>query len=136
MSENPKIQVLSNDLVRRLLNTQEELPKEYREDIINKYGRKLLTSGYGREQIAKIIVDGIKGYEGRLRKSRNGIRKLHRTGTESMGGRIKKKLLSKTNWFKSRRKEQVKDDEINRKGTKGREARHLQMELKTRSIIL
>ena len=55
MSENPKIQCLSNDLIRRLLNTKEELPCEYREEVIANYGRKLLTSGYGRDQVKKIL---------------------------------------------------------------------------------
>ena len=47
MAENPKVQCLSNDLVRRLLNTKEELPVKYREEVVNSYGVKLLTSGYG-----------------------------------------------------------------------------------------
>ena len=46
MSENSKLQCLSNDLVRRLLNTREELPASYREEVIDGYGLKLLTSGY------------------------------------------------------------------------------------------
>ena len=46
MSQNPKIQCLSNDMVRRLLNTKEELPSTYREEIVEKYGRKLFSSGY------------------------------------------------------------------------------------------
>ena len=46
MSENPKIQCLSNDVVGRLLNTREELPCKYREEVVEQYGMKLLTSGY------------------------------------------------------------------------------------------
>ena len=37
MSENPKIQCLSNDVVRRLLNTREELPCRYREKVVDKW---------------------------------------------------------------------------------------------------
>ena len=33
MAENPKVQSLSNELVRRLLNTKEDLPKEYRAEV-------------------------------------------------------------------------------------------------------
>ena len=37
MGENSKLQCLSNDLVRRLLNTKEELPSQYREQVIDQY---------------------------------------------------------------------------------------------------
>ena len=38
MSENSKMQSLSNNLVRRLLNTKEDLPFSYKEDVIDHYG--------------------------------------------------------------------------------------------------
>ena len=46
MAENARIQCLSNDLVRRLLNTREQLPPSYRAEVIDGYGMKLLSSGY------------------------------------------------------------------------------------------
>ena len=57
MSENTKLQCLSNDLVRRLMNTRVELPTRYREEVIDGYGLKLLTSGYNREQVKKILLN-------------------------------------------------------------------------------
>ena len=62
MSENSKLQCLSNDLVRGLLNTKEELPPTYREEVVNNYGIKLMTSGYSKEQTRKILLNGMKGY--------------------------------------------------------------------------
>ena len=47
MAENPEVQSLSNDLVRRLLNTKEDLPGKYRTKVVDNFGVKLLTSGYG-----------------------------------------------------------------------------------------
>ena len=41
MAENPKMQCLSNDLVRRLLNTREQLPSIYRAEVVDAYGMKL-----------------------------------------------------------------------------------------------
>ena len=38
MAENPKMRSLANDVVRRLLNTREQLPPEYRAEIIDGYG--------------------------------------------------------------------------------------------------
>ena len=61
MGENAKIQTLSNDLLRRLLNTKVELHLKYREDMVDQYARKHITSGYSKEQVQKILLNGIKG---------------------------------------------------------------------------
>ena len=37
MAENSKVQVLANDLIRRLLRTMEELPASYRAAVIDQY---------------------------------------------------------------------------------------------------
>ena len=62
MEENANMNILHNDLIRRLLNTKRSLGKEYREQVIDRYGQKLLNSGYSRSQVVKILVAGIKGY--------------------------------------------------------------------------
>ena len=68
MSENPKVQCLANDLVRRLLNTREELPSDYSAEVVDRYGTKMKTSGYGDEQVRRILISGIKGYLGKRRR--------------------------------------------------------------------
>ena len=103
MAENPKIQCLSNDLVRRLLNTREDLPLHYRANVVNCYGVKLLTSGYGYDQVRKILISGAKGYLAKVRRRTANGGRLHRTAEESHGSRIKKKLLSKSTWFRSKK---------------------------------
>ena len=62
VDENSKMKTLSNDLTRRLLNTSESLDDEVRVEVINKYSQKLINSGYGVEQVRRIIINGIKGY--------------------------------------------------------------------------
>ena len=44
MNENCKIQVVNNDLVRRLQNTCETLGAEEYSKVVDQYARKLLTS--------------------------------------------------------------------------------------------
>ena len=84
MSENSKLQCLSQDLIRRLLNTREELPPKYRASIIDEYGVKLRTSGYAMEVTGKILHNGMKGYVAKVtrRRANNGGR-IHRTAAES-----------------------------------------------------
>ena len=102
MCENSKIQILSNDVTRRLLNSCEELGSQERERIIDQYGQKLLNSGYAREQVVAILVAGIKGYEGKGERCKREGRNLRRTSDESKGARTRKTLLGKTEWYKRR----------------------------------
>ena len=86
MSENAKIQCLANDLVRRLLNTKEELPTWYRAEVVDDYGRKLLTSGYGYDQTRRILASGARGYLSKVTRLREqGGRRIHRTAEENPG---------------------------------------------------
>ena len=46
MEENCKIQILANDMVRRLANTREAVSNKEISRIVDGYGRKLLNSGF------------------------------------------------------------------------------------------
>ena len=65
MEKNTKLQIIAQDLVRRLLNTMESLGSQERMKVVDGYAQKLLNSGYEMEQVRKILVSGIKGYENR-----------------------------------------------------------------------
>ena len=140
LSENQKVQILAQELIRRLFNTKEGLTREYRAEIINKYTQKLINSGYAIEQTRKIILAGVKGYYGKVRRRRRerGIWRVHFTAQESGGSRWRKKLLSKTTWYKGTHKGK-KVAEMNTKGLrKGEERMSLQRggeDLKTRAVL-
>ena len=104
MGEQAKIQVVSNDLVRRLLNNSEDLGRGAKVKIVDDYAQKLANSGYRGEQLRKIITNGIKGYEGKVRRCREQGTNLHRTSVDSQGARVRKKLLARANWFKSKKR--------------------------------
>ena len=113
MGENTKILSLSNDLVRRLVNTKVELHLKYREDVVDQYARKLFTSGYRKEQVQRILLNGIKGYiTKKSRRQACGRGRIHHTSQESLGGRIKKKLLGKSSWY---RKTSDEDQQVEKK---------------------
>ena len=63
MEENSKIQILSNDLVRRLGNTGLRQEEGTMEEVIDQFGKKILTSGYSLTQARKILINGIRGWE-------------------------------------------------------------------------
>ena len=85
--------------------------------IVDGYGQKLTNSGYTHDQVRRILVNGVKGFEGRkVRCSKEG-RKLYRTAKESVGARFKKKMLSKYSWYKGARS-RAADDYAGNKGRK------------------
>ena len=90
MNENTKIQVVSNDLVRRLLNSSEELGSKEKARIVDQYGQKLLDSGYSREQTIRILVAGIKGFEGKVERCRKEGRRLLTVVARAEGGALQK----------------------------------------------
>ena len=53
-------QILSNDMVRRLLNTEEGQSTVVVGGIIDKYAEKLERSGFTRKQSKRIILNGMK----------------------------------------------------------------------------
>ena len=107
MEENVKVQILAQDMVRRLNNSSEDLGMVERKRLVDSYAQKLLNSGYGVPQVRRILVSGIRGFENRkLRYKKNGWR-LKRTAKESRGTRQKKRLLAKASWYKKKRLEDL-----------------------------
>ena len=102
MEENAKVRGLGNELVRYFLNTEEKLLTGEAKDLIDRYATKLLTSGYRREQVVRIVVSGIRCYEARVKRCKREGRKLYRTAAQSSSTRMRKKLLGKTEWYRKR----------------------------------
>ena len=153
MDENSKVKTLSNELTRRLLNSSESLGNKERVRVVDVYTQKLINSGYGVEQIRRNVINGIKGYERKLKESKEGGRRLHRTSAESSGKRAKKKLMDKTEWFRNSKKKTgegnpADDIEPNKTGIKNKEKNSekqkkpqnvgssaSQMNIRTRTVI-
>ena len=81
------------------------LENKEREEVVDGYGIKLMTSGFGKEQTQRILVSGIKGYLGKRDRRRKNGRRIHLTARESNQGRIRKKMLERNSWYKARRKD-------------------------------
>ena len=79
MDENSKHQVLANNLVRRLCNSMEGVGEEEIVRVVDSYSQKLLNSGFNMEQTRKIVVNGIRGYQGQRNRCNKEGRNLHRT---------------------------------------------------------
>ena len=120
MNYNSKVQILSNDTVRRLLNTSEEMGAEARGVVIDQYAHKLKSSGYNKEQTCRILLNGIKNYETRRKSRIEKFGRMRNTSKMSKGTRSRKKLLGKSNWYKKRSSKITYKGAQGAKGGKGK----------------
>ena len=77
---------------------------ETRSQIVDNFYERLQLSGYGHEQSVRIITSGLKGYENIRRNAAREAGNINRSEEEGRGERHMKKLLGKTNWFRSKKK--------------------------------
>ena len=104
MSQQQKIQILANDIVRRLSNVNVgEVPKEDISMIMEIAIRELKTSGHKRKEVSEIVCSGMTGWMRKLKRRREEG-EMYRPAYKTLAGRCKKKLLENTNWYKVRRK--------------------------------
>ena len=114
LSENVKVSSLSQEVVRVLLNCSEDVDNKTRIGHLEFLSTKLKTSGYNTPYIRKLMYNGIKCYEDKLCKSRldknhKNYKPLHLSKEYNASKRRENKLLSKTDWYKSKDKESEND---------------------------
>ena len=105
MSEKQKMNILSNDLIRRLSNLKIEKAEVGEEQrIIDHYTTQLKTSGYDRRKAREIVVSGVLGWiRKRRRREEQGVR-FYRSAASTLSGRIRRKILDPVNWFRPKDK--------------------------------
>ena len=96
LNENSKNQILANDLVRRLGNTDDRQQNSTKQAVLDQFARKALTSGYSIVQTRRIVLNGVRGWERKRMVRMEDGQRLFRTGKESLSSRIKKKTTAKT----------------------------------------
>ena len=107
LSENVKVASLSQDLVRRMMNTSELLSTEERVKVVNEYSDNVRASGYSAKQTKKLVEAGLTGYERKLRKAESEGRFIHRSASDGVESRQRKKLLGREEWFLDKKKEET-----------------------------
>ena len=105
LPSNTKVSSLSQDVIRRMLNTCELVHQEERNEIVEKFISKLRRSGYQQEQIVDIVSSGLKGYERKLARARKEGKCIHREARSTIKERFRKKITGKKNWFKNKKDE-------------------------------
>ena len=106
---NMKIASHTQNLIRRMKNTSEDVSMETRMAVINEYNQQLTMSGWGEELRRRIIEAGLVGYENMKRKAAENKTSVHRSAAEGAAERRRKKLTGKSNWFKSAPKQRTRE---------------------------
>ena len=114
MSEQQRMSILSNELIRRLSNVQITIMGEEMTGIVEHYTQQLKMSGYDRKQSKEIICCGVVGWKRKVQRREREGRGFYRHAKSTLRQRNKKKLLAKTTWFRDKRKreEDAEEDEI------------------------
>ena len=103
-----KITWTSNDLVRRLLRTEEDSIPEELPKIVNQYNYKLMWSGYPIEERTKIMESGIIDYRNRIKNLKRKRGKPYLQAHQTLEARLEKRLTEKSTWYKNWAKREEK----------------------------
>ena len=106
MSSQQKIQILANELTRRISNINIQLcNKEDYTEVIEQFTQELRNSEFPYHTAKEIVISEIRGLKPKIlrRKARN--QEFYRAGHTTALGRAKKKLVSRENWYKVQEQE-------------------------------
>ena len=85
MAHQQKLQILSNDLTRRLSNVQEEkISQEEKNKIIEKFIEEMKSSEYCIKLTREAVTSGIRGWRKRGIKRKRDGQNFHRLANETL----------------------------------------------------
>ena len=100
MPSNIKRNSLAQEVIRRLRNTSRDLPWSEKAAILTEFSHSLMCSGYSERFRLEIIQAGVVGFERQCNVADNGGTPVHRPRSYNMEERARKKLLTKTAWYR------------------------------------
>ena len=100
-----KINILSNELIRRLSNVNLKKVEEGEiERIVDHMTTQLKGAGYTRRQSWEIIMVGMLGWMRKKRRRQEEGRYFYRGPASTLRQRMRKKLLDPVNWYKEKKR--------------------------------
>ena len=98
---NQKRTILTQECLRRLLNTKIELGEDVRKEHLNNFMLKLKNSGYNTKFRTEILDSALLAYEKIIAADRAGTKPIYRDRDWNKEERNQKKNTRKTNWYKT-----------------------------------
>ena len=118
-----KIASHTQNLIRRMKNTSEEVSMDMRLAVINEFNQQLTMSGWGEDLRRRIIEAGLVGYESIKRRAAENETSVHQSAAEGAVERRRKKLTGKSSWFKSAPKQRTREAPRKRPQQQSQEAK-------------
>ena len=102
---NQKRTILTQECLRRLLNTKIELGEEVRKEHLNNFMLKLKNSGYATKYRTEILDSALTAYDKITSEDKAGTKPMYRSRDWNKEERDQKKNNRKLNWYKIGQKE-------------------------------
>ena len=100
MSDRQKRVSLTQEVVRILRNTKQDLPDSVKNGFLSEFSLRMKESGYSERFRLEVISSGVAGYEKQLARAAAGTCPLYRPKGYKAEERSRKKLISKKSWYK------------------------------------
>ena len=100
MPPNIKRNSLAQEVIRRLRNTSRDLPWSEKAAILTQFSHSMMCSGYSEKFRYDILQAGVTGFERQCERADNGGSPVHRPRSYNIEERRKKKMLTKTFWYR------------------------------------
>ena len=113
MCRHQILNIMSNELIRRLEMVDKVISQNEKNEIVNKYVQQLVNSEYSWKMCREIVVSGLIGFVRKMKRKVNNDIPTYRSNKYSLRDRVNKKLTEKYNWFKSRKKNESNDKDEN-----------------------
>ena len=101
MSRHQIINIMSNELIRRLEVIDCSLDIVEKIKVVNKYVQQLVNSEYSMKQCREIVISGVLGYMRKMKRKEKYNLPIYRSNKLSLRDRVNKKLTEKYNWYRS-----------------------------------
>ena len=116
MSWEAKKASLSQEVVRRMSNIQEEVQDKERIRVLEEFINLMKFSGYRLDQRREIMVAGLTGYLNKVARAKKLGSEFHRSAGDTRIDRRRVKLATKNTWFCKDRKDKL--EFLREQGTK------------------
>ena len=96
-----KMNILSNEIIRRLSNIKVECAEEKEVvKVMDQFTVQMKGSGYDRKKTKEVVEAGALGWMRKRKRREEERTKFYRSASSTLRTRIRKKLIDKTNWYK------------------------------------
>ena len=110
ISQHSKISITSNELLRRLGNTNSKnVDNDESSKVVETFIKEMKHSEYSRKEVKEVVCSAITGWKRKVARREKEGQSYYKSARSTLVTRCMKKLTEKTNWHKRSSKSSKKD---------------------------